>query len=325
MSSAHDRAKNDPTVTYSDAEIRTFVQDLESLVGGQLTASILVSCGDRAIPPLREYLLHGRPRGIYQPRQRAVEVLGELGAMTVLIEYLLQEKDITDPVVRTGEEAVKNTAARELSRWKTESVFEALSRAALKHLLPGIVEVLGEFQREESIPHLLRALGDDMCRSAAREALQKIGPRAAPALIEAAHTYVPSVEWETPSSLLRRRSVLRALANCSLSSADWPKLESVLQDKDPEIRVCTARIALQIAPENEKHLAIRRLIETLPIADWFIQTEIREQLVKVYSLARQQIEEEIRCRQERSREEQMQDRVLRMLIYVRRKADQEFV
>ena len=65
-----------------------------------MAAAALIGCGARAIPPLRSFLLQGRPRGIYQPRQLAVETLGQLGAKDVLLEYLNKPLAIKDPVVR---------------------------------------------------------------------------------------------------------------------------------------------------------------------------------------------------------------------------------
>ena len=107
---------------YTDEEIRSFVRDLESLPSGELTVSLLVGCGERAVPALREFLLYGEPRGVFQPRQRAVEALGELGAKDVLIEYLSEKREISNAVVRFGEEAVASTAARELARWPTREL-----------------------------------------------------------------------------------------------------------------------------------------------------------------------------------------------------------
>lgn len=113
-----------------------------------MAAAALIGCGARAISPLRSFLLGGTPRSIYQPRQLAVETLAELGAKDVLIEYLSAPAIIDDAVVRHGEDAVRSTAARELARWQTEDVFQVLRQISLNQLLPGIVEALGGFERE---------------------------------------------------------------------------------------------------------------------------------------------------------------------------------
>lgn len=70
----------------------------------------LVGCGEAIIPMLRDFLLHGKPSHICQPRQNAVKVLAKSGAKAVLLEYLAMQKEIEDPVISLGEEAVENTA-----------------------------------------------------------------------------------------------------------------------------------------------------------------------------------------------------------------------
>jgi len=162
---------------------------------------------------LREFLLQGKPRGIFQPRQLAVETLAELGARDVLVEYLKQARTITDPVVRFSEAAVESTAARVMARWRTQEVYHTLTNLASTRLLPGLVEALGEFGHVETIPYFLWALGDDECRDAAEQALRKLGDAARPQLIEAIRRPVPSAEEEIPSSRIRRRQVLRILAD----------------------------------------------------------------------------------------------------------------
>ena len=92
----------------SDDEIGRLVERLNSLREGAQAAADLVVCGQRTVEPLRKFLLEGKPSGIFQPRQRAVESLAELGAKDVLIEYLTSDEPIPDPVDRYGEEAVIN-------------------------------------------------------------------------------------------------------------------------------------------------------------------------------------------------------------------------
>ena len=162
----------------SEQEIESLVRDLESLQAGSLAAAALIGCGARAIPPLRRFLLQGRPRGIFQPRQLAVETLAQLGAKEVLIEYLDKPLPTKDPVVRFGEDAVRSTAARALARWPDDEVFHCLLRVGLDHLLPGVVEALGTFRRTEAMPYFLWALGDGVCRSSAEEAIRALGATA---------------------------------------------------------------------------------------------------------------------------------------------------
>jgi len=307
------------TREFTDQEIESFVGDLESLRGGSLSAAALIGCGPRAVPPLRSYLLHGRPRGIYQPRQLAVETLGELGARDVLIEYLSNPAPIEDPVVRHAEDAVRSTAARELARWQTEDVFECLMRAT-DRLLPGIVDALGTFRRAEAMPYFLLALGDGVCRSNAEEAIRALGLAASPFLMEAAISRNPSAEDEIPSSLQRRRWALRILADLKLRKEDWTGLRDLLDEDDPEIVIATSRIGLEVAPVPDRWRAVHRLIEMLPRANWFLQSEVRTALVEHFDIAREPVEDEITRRMNSEGKEQALDAVLRLLVNLRNQA-----
>jgi hypothetical protein len=305
---------------FNDQEIESLVSDLESLRGGSIAAAALVGCGSSAIPPLRCFLLQGRPRGVYQPRQLAVETLGELGAKDVLIEYLSKPLAIKDAVVRFGEDAVRSTAARGLARWQSDDVFDCLTRAGSDHLLPGIVEALGAFRRIETMPYFLRALGDGVCRSYAEEAIRGLGIAARPFLIDAAGLGNSSVDEENSSSLQRRRWVLRILLDQALSEQDWMRLRGLLEEDDSEIVITTARIGLRVAQMPDRLGAVRRLIEMLPRADWFLRTDARAALAEHFDIAREEIEDEIAQRTTTPSKDLALDVVLRLLINLRNQA-----
>jgi len=78
-----------------------------------------------------------------------VEALAQLGAKEVLLEYLSQKREIPDAVARFGEEAVENTAARALSKWRTDNVYLFLKDYAQKRMLSGVIEALGKFERRK--------------------------------------------------------------------------------------------------------------------------------------------------------------------------------
>ena len=301
----------------TDAEIASLVRDMESLRGGPTAAAALIGCGIRVIAPLRHSLLEGPPRGIFQPRQLVVETLAELGAKGVLIEYLLDHPPIKDPVVRHAEDAVRSTAARELGRWQSDDVFECLRQVTLDQLLPGAVEALGLFRRAEMMPYFLWALGDDICRSCAEEAIRKVGEAAKPYLLRAVNSPSPSADQETPTSLRRRRWALRILSDLKLVEKDWLELKSLLNEDDPEIVITAARISLVTAPMPDKWQGVRRVIAMLPRADWFLRTEARAALAQHFDIAREPIEDEIARRTKPNLKAQALDVVLRMLVNLR--------
>jgi len=280
---------------------------------------MLIACGQRAIGPLKEFLLHGRPSGIYQPRQRAVEILGRLGAKEVLMEYLRLPKDIPDPVARFGEEAVESTAAGELAMWQTDDVFQLLLSVARERTLAGVIEALGEFRRTEAVSYFDKALEDDFCRSAAEEAFRKLGAAARPALIRSSKTPFPSPGEETPSSLRRRRSVVGLLAEIGVTHHDWCALRPLLDEEDPDLVVAVARLALTAGDNKDRMSAARRLLEVLPSADWYLQEEIEDCLVGIYRESGPVLEETIERLASRPDGRLVSDRVVRTLLRVRKR------
>lgn len=302
----------------SDEEIRNLVRSLSSLQEGELGISMLVACGERAIPPLRESLISGRPTTVPEPRQRAVRALVELGAREVLLEYLHAARKIADPVVRLAEEAVENTAARALANWQTEEVFQALLDIAGTRSLPGAIEGLSAFQRSEAVPVFLSALGDDFARAAAEDGLRTLGERAVPALIEAARTPDPSRESESPSSLSRRRRSARILADRKLEPDVWQKLQALLWDADYGIATAASRIALQIGAEDDRRIAVGRMSEALEhVDDWLTAIEIGDALAEHFEDVRPYIEATLR---ERSATLSAEKRVLDPVVNVLNRA-----
>jgi hypothetical protein len=281
---------------------------------------MLVACGERAIGPLRRFLLHGKPSGIFVPKQRAVKALAELGAKQVLLDYLEFDEPIPDPVAAHGEEAVKSTAARALGAWHTEDVYQALLQTLRRRRLLGVIEALGAFSgRPEAVPELVAALEDDFCRSSAEDVLRNLGDVAHFAFIDAARTPNPSGARETPSSRSRRRAALRLLESLRLLVEDWRKLAALLHDGDPEISARAAAIALSLADRPNQELAVKKMIEVLPAADWLLQGEVQGWLEMHLDVALPGINKEIERRQVASVSVQAADSVLRLLLAIRRK------
>lgn len=297
---------------YTDNEILSFVSELESLSGGDLTVALLVGCGQRAVGPLRQFLLNGRPRGIFQPRQRAVEALGQLGATNVLVEYLSYKRNIADAIVRFGEEAVESSAARELARWQSDEIFYFLLKLGQERMLPGVVDALGSFGRPEAAAVFLKALRDDVCRPIAEEALRRIARETKQELIAAART-VPLDRDETPSERQGRRSVVRILSDLDLNVAECNELKPLLEDQDSEIAIMAAEMALNWAPATDKNAAAQFLISRLDSAHWFMQIRIQECLCRNYYQVRELIQKTSTLRRQKAKGEPLADPVLRIL------------
>jgi len=302
----------------SDAEISRYIEQLSSLKEGAQAVGKLITCGHPAIEPLRQFLLEGKPSAIFQPRHWAVEALAGLQAKDVLLVYLKQKKDISDPDVQLGEEAVESTAARQLSKWPSEEVYQVLLETAQERCLPGALEALGEFRRVEGIPFLVKALEDDFCRPAAEDALRKIGAPTRLELIHAVFTPRPDKEVETPSSLRRRGSSARLLAEIGISADQWLKVRQLLNETDPAILVAVSRLASKIAGAKDRASAARILIEALETADWYFRDEIASVLVDLFDIAGPFVEESIVRRSQLPDEKRGVDPVLLALLRVKR-------
>jgi hypothetical protein len=303
------------------AEIARLVQNLNSLEKGERTAAKLMAYGRLAIEPLRLFLFEGKPSVVYQPRRWAVEALAAIGAKEVLIDYLKWKKEIPDPAVRFGEEPVENAAARALAAWQTDEVFETLLDVSRRRSQLGFVEALGQFRRAEAIPYFIRALEDDICRSAAEESLRKLGATAARPLVEAALARRPSPEEERPSSVRRRIGVLRLLAEIELTQEFWQRLRPLISDSQSGIAIAISNIAVNIGDHQDKVAAVERLLEILPSADWYDQGEIETCLVGLYPVGRDLLEAELATRNALPDERRVMDRALQTLLRVKRQVD----
>jgi len=282
--------------TLSEMEIERLIAGLDSISEGELGISLLVACGERAIPPLRRFLLSGPPRSVFVGRQRAVKALIELNAVSALIEYLTEEKHISDPVLRYSEEAVENSAARELGRWKTDQVFHVLLEIVSLRALRGAIEAIGTFGRAEAVPAIIRHLEDDVARPAAEEALRRLRCVAVEELIATVRSPEPSAVRELPSSLLRRRSALKVLSAGRLSRADWDRLRFLIYDRDPFLSTRAAGIALTVGDPVDKSPAIRILVEQLIANDWSVAAEAEQNLLENFATTCSAIEAELKAR-----------------------------
>jgi HEAT repeat protein len=306
-----------------DAKIGSYIEELNSLKEGEGAVAKLIACGRSAIEPLRQYLLEGRPSVVYHSRRWAVEALAGLGAKDILLEYLKQKKDIADPAVRMGEEAVESAAARELIRWPWEEVSQALLGSAQERCLPGALEALGEFKKPEAASYLVKALEDDVCRRFAEDALRKIGPPAEPDLIRAAVTPSPSRDAERPSSLFRRRSAVRLLAEIGVSAFQWRLLRPLIKEADAEIFVNAFKMASAVGGTKDRASAFRGLMKVMEKADWYVKSEIENALVDHFHVIKSLLEEEIRLRHEASKGRSSGDAVSATLLRVSRRAQRE--
>ncbi len=271
----------------SSQDVGRAIDKLKMLRGGELAVLDVIACGKPAIPALRALLLEPEPSGLFEVRCRAVEALAALGAFDVLIEFLSANRVAADPIERLGDDAVLNAAALALVKSGDPRAFKLLLDVAKRACLIGAVGALGRFRRIEAIPFLVAALEDDGSRSTAEAALRRLGASCRAALLDTARSYLPSLERESESSVRRRRSALKLLAEIGIPQKTWPALRHLMRDHDATISVLACKACLAFAPPSERHSAIHRLIELLADTEWMLRGEIADCLVVHFSAARE--------------------------------------
>lgn len=260
--------------------ITRLIEELETLRDGASIVNQLVAVGGAAAPFLAAALLHGRARSVYQPRCWIVEALAGLQAYDVLLEYLRKRETIADPEVCFAEDAVINTAARELQLIFSAEAFSILLELAETRSLPGVIEALGMYRHPSSIPCLLRSLENDLARSAAFEALRTLGQMAKqPVFNEVFHMEPGLPDPESSSSKHRRRACLRLLELLKLSSGDRQRLLELLPEKDPEMVLALCKILASY--EGNRSAAHEKLTAIFPHLDWYLRDDARELLQKL--------------------------------------------
>lgn len=273
-----------------ERRIHDAIARLRALHEGDLAVLDLEDCGQAAVEPLREFLFARDPSGIFHPRLQAVEALAALGAKDVLLDFLANARNVTDPVEQAGEDAVTNAVARALIRWPDDHVFSLLLEAACRKLLAGVVDALGEYRREEAVPIFATALGDDFCRPAAENAFRKMGASACPYLLQLVGHRTPSPDAESESSRRLRRSALRLLAELYQSEYLPEIMRSLVADADPQVALLACSICLPRVSPAEREKVVVRLIDLLDSSDWLIHTEVEDFLIQHYAYCRPVIE-----------------------------------
>jgi hypothetical protein len=266
-------------------DIRQAIDKMRSLRDANAGVVDAVCCGRRAIPALRQLLFERDPSGLHQPRCCAVHALSMLGANDVLFEFLSAPPEARDPVERAGDDAVVSSAARCLSASRDERVLQLLLRLASGRRRPGVIGALASFRREEAIPYLVDALEEDDCRLLAEPAIIDFGQKAQPLLLSAATTPLPSAGSESETSIRKRRSALGLLMAMGIKREQWAALRHLISDLNPTIAVLACELCLRIAPESEWDGCVRRLVVLLEHADWRLENDVEECLVRFYPKA----------------------------------------
>lgn len=276
-----------------EKRINEAIAKLHALREGDMAVRDLVSYGQAAVEPLRDFLFEREPSGLFQARCQAVDALVALGAKDVLSDFLTHMKGVMDPVEQAGEDAVANAVARALTRWPGDHMFSLLMQVANRRLLAGVVEALGEYRREEAVPVFAAALGDDFCRAAAENAFRKMGSAACPCLLPLADCRTPSPDFESDSSRRRRRSALMLFMELYHGDDLLKFIQPFVEDTDPQVALVACSVCLpKVSPAAQEKM-VMRLIDLLNSSDWMLQAEVEELLIRHYANCRSIIEKNL--------------------------------
>ena len=255
------------------AKLHDAIKRLLSLHDGDRGLLEVVANGQEAISPLRFRLFKRGPSVIYEPRRRVASALRSLQAYDVLREFLALRREISDPIERTGEDAVINAVARELMCRPRETDFPLLLDVLRWRILPGVIESAGAFEKPEAIPCFIDALAEDDCRPVAESALLKLGRHAEPALIACAARR-PRSGFESSTSRRQRRSALQLLVEIGIAPERWVWLRHLIDEPDARFAAFACKLALVTPRITDKRKALERLHDLLGGSDWMVANSI---------------------------------------------------
>lgn len=282
MSPARKQCRRTETEEADLNSLSGLISGLHSLHDGPAYVNRLIAYGRQAIPALAELLLNGKPSGVPQPRQWTVEALAGLGACEVLLSYLSQALVVRGPIVQHGEEAVQNTAARALAACQTEETFTVLLDFLRRRALPGVVETIGLYVRPKAAPYLVDCLEDDVCRSAAMEALERLGDEIRPLLVESAIIRKPlPPDPESPSSIRRRRCCVRLMGPLHLTDGEASRIARLLEENDPDLVIAVAQLLLHASHFLDYRAVLFHVKRVQQTLGWWLQDESRSLISQI--------------------------------------------
>jgi hypothetical protein len=285
MSSSASPAKltsNGDSSVALDTRIPDLIAKLEDLQCASETVVQIVQCGAPAVPFLADALIHGKQRSIPQPRCCLVDALRLLGANDVLLEYLETTCAHEDPAIRFAEDMVISAAARAIKLDFSAKAFCILLNLARERSVPGVLEALALYRREESIPCFVRALESDLSRTTAASALEQFGQAAKPYLLEAALRIEPEPpDHESTSSLHRRRACMQLLEQLALEREDVSLIFPALFESDSRLVISAVRLILQHPNHTRVSVAVERLKSLRAHLDWVLEDETEALLAQL--------------------------------------------
>lgn len=255
--------------TIAAQDVHGLVERLRDLSDGPRAFFEVVARGTAAVPFL-EGLLRGPSTTVFQPRRLAAEALGAIGGPAGVEALLGALADSVgrrlDPQLRFAEDAVIDAIARQLARFPTQRVDEALRAALEEHPYPACALALGRHGDLQALPLLVEALHDDFARPSAQTALLGLGPAAVESLARALRSPRMRHGREGPSRIAGRAAAAALLGELSGAGATSALVEA-LSDPEREVRQAAA-VALSTRQTTPSPDVIDVLVETLGEEEW---------------------------------------------------------
>jgi HEAT repeat protein len=280
--------------------IRALIEQLDDPSRSNQALLALLMKGGDGVRALAEFLLSSKPSCLPEARLLAVEGLSILKgpeALSVLVSVASRQLgEISDPVVRLGEETVASRAALALAEFPSPRAREALLKLLEGKPLVGVAEAFAKSWDLRAIPYLVSWLEDDFVAEVASRAITVCGRMAFSALLDSlgeTHTQSGS---ETRMSQRRRARVLEILAGL-LRREELNLIESALDDPVEMVRLNGARAFLAQGTHMQKEHAFEVALRLLDSSDRALRTCSEEILLENFALGHQQVEEEIRRRE----------------------------
>lgn len=253
-------------------KLSELLHQLDSLMFGEAAVEGLIAHGPSAVPPVAEFLLHSEARTISLPRCRAARVLGALGARETLMAYLREYPPPQDPQTLFSEDAVRSAVAMELLQWKVEDVYQILWAAVRQRSTIGLVDALGQFCRNESIPLLADVLEDDLCREQAKAALEQTPEATRKFLLQFFSERRESLA--TPGCRKSQATMLEILVDLGVDSHQFPQLMSFLQSGKPSFVIPAAKLARHSKTDGIAIAIVDALLNLRTNINWLQEIEI---------------------------------------------------
>ncbi len=287
----------------------------------QALLALLVK-GKAAVPALADFLRSSKPSSLPEARLLAVEGLSVLKgpeALDALIGVATERlADISDPVIRLGEETVASWAARGLAEFSdgpraTDTLLELLRGKPLV----GVAEAFAKLKEVRAIPGLVSWLGEDFVAEAARQAITACGDVPLPTLFDSLRYKEIRHGAETGMSRRRRARILAIL--CELARSDGiDGLEDLLRDPVEGVRWNAVPLFLEKGGVDHQRRAFWVGIEFLDSSDKSRRAECEELLLAHFDVGGELIEQEIRRRRMMGeREENFQPRETTLAVLLR--------